>query len=125
MIEQKMDKRKYDFKHRPSAEYRFFLFDPEGDGMTFFRDESERDAYAKTSINEYCVNDEGWSEDVESVCVGAVTGIATKTNIVKRPPEDEIDEEGVDGEGNWWDPEWSEKCNYELLPIPAPQEDRP
>ncbi len=77
---------KYDFKHRSSAEYRFFLFDPEGDGIIFFRTEEERDAYAKVSIKEYCPHcGEGWSEDVESVCSGVFTHIITKTDVISRP----------------------------------------
>ncbi len=105
---------KYYFKHQASAEHRFFLFDPEGDGMTFFKTEAERDSYAKVSINGYRDSCEGWSEDVESVCAGTVTHIVKKTDSVKRPPDEEIDEEGNDGEGNWWDSDWSEMCNYEL-----------
>ena len=109
--------RKYDFKHKASSEYRFFLFDPEGDGMTFFKNEAERDAYAKVSVKAYSSDGEGWSEDVECVCAGTVTHIVTKTGVVKRPPPEEIDEAGMTEEGNWWDADWSEMCDYELLPL--------
>ena len=100
------------YKRIPSAEYRFFLYDPEGDGMTFFRDKADRDLFAGKVIPEYC--QDGWSEDVVYVCAGEVTHFIEKTNVIKRPPEDEIDEEGIDGDGNWWDSDWREKCNYEL-----------
>jgi hypothetical protein len=108
---------KYDFKHKASAEYLFFLFDPEGEGMTFFKTPGERDAYAKVSIQEYCAPYEGWNEDVESICTGVVTNAVKKTDVVKRPPPEEIDEEGIDTQGNWWDADWSEMCNYELVEL--------
>ncbi|MEI7673423.1 MAG: hypothetical protein ACOYOS_21870 [Syntrophales bacterium] len=103
-------------KHNPSAEYRFFLFDPEGDGTIFFRSESDRDTRAKEAIDEYKSDGEGWAEDVKFVCTGAVTHVMTKVNITKRPPPEEIDEDGHDDEGNWWG-DWEEMCNYELVGI--------
>jgi len=109
--------KKYDYKQRPSAEYRFFVYDPEGDSIVFFRDEVERDAYMKESIRKYLAEEEGWSEKVEEVCAGQVTHAARKTNVVKRPPEDEIDEDGIDGEGKYWDPDWSEMCDYEMAKL--------
>ena len=112
------DYKKYDTKHKASAEYRFFLFDPEGDGLIFFKDETERESYAKTSIDEYNGGDEGWSEDVEFLCAGTVTHIVTKTNAKKRP--DELDEDGCAEDGTWWDEAWEETCNYELLPVEVP-----
>jgi len=106
-------------KSRPSDEYRFFLYDPEGDGdgVIFFKSAEDRDKYANKVMHEY--HQDGWYEQVEEVCAGTVTHIVKKTNVIKRPPEDEIDEEGLDGEGNYWDPDWSEMCNYELTAISA------
>lgn len=33
----------------------------------------------------------------------------------------ELDEEGCDGEGEYWDSEWEYKCNYKLAPVAAPK----
>jgi hypothetical protein len=107
------------YKIKPSAEYRFFLYDPEGDGMIFFKSEAERDEHIKKCIRGYMSDSDGWSDEVESVCAGEVTHIIKKTNIVPRPSDEEIDEDGVDGEGNWWDTDWLEMCNYELEEISA------
>ena len=101
----------------PTKEYRYFLHDPEGHGLIYFKSTDDRDAEAKKAIKDYMSDYDGWSEDVELVCVGEVTHIVTKTNVIKRPPDDEIDEEGCDGEGNYWDADWSEMCNYELKKI--------
>ena len=98
----------HNWKGKASSEYRFFLLDPEGDGWMFFKSAEERDAHAKKIIPEYF--QDGWSEDVEFVCAGTVTHIMKKTNVILRPPEDEIDEEGQDND-------WEYKCNYELTDI--------
>ena len=113
----KVSKVERNFKGRPSSEYRFLLYDPEGDGAMFFLTAEERDAYAKRIIPEYCLD--GWSEseDVEYVFAGEVTHTTVKTNIIKRPPEDEINEDGEDEKGNWWDGDMDEMCDYELKKV--------
>ena len=65
--------------------------------------------------------DEGWSEDVTSVCVGKITHRAKMCDQVF--PDGEIDEDGFDESGCLWDPDWEYKCNYKMLPVeqnPAP-----
>jgi len=109
--------KKYDHKRRASAEYRFFCFDPDNDGMMFFRSEEGRDRYAKDAIRGWHSDGEGWSEEVESICTGIVTHTAQKTNVVKRPPPEEFDEEGCDGSGLRWDVDWEYMCDYELIKL--------
>lgn len=65
--------------------------------------------------------DEGWSEDVTSVCVGKITHRATMCDPVF--PDGEIDEDGIDEAGEYWDSDYGCKCNYKMLPVgknPAP-----
>lgn len=107
-----------DYRNRPTPEYRFFLFDPEWEGLMFFRSEAERDAAAKEAINAYKDVDNGWSEEVERLLMGEATHVCTQTNVVKRPPAEELDEEGCGGEdGEYWGPDIELRCDYEMLPI--------
>ena len=64
---------------------------------------------------------DGWSEDVTSVCVGKITHRAKMCDQVF--PDGEIDEDGIDEAGEYWDSDYGCKCNYKMLPVgknPAP-----
>lgn len=102
-----------------SEEFRFFIYDPEGWGFKYYRTPEDRDAARGTIIQAYL--DDGWDEGVEGVVAGEVTHICHKTEVEKRP--DQVDEDGLDADGNYWAEEWDEKCNYDLIPLgtPAPQ----
>ena len=91
---------------------KWFTYDPEGDGYQEHPTEEAAISSAEKSIREYL--DDGWAEDVEFVTVGKVTHRATQCDYTKRPPDSEIDEEGLDGEGTWWDGDWEEMCNYKM-----------
>jgi hypothetical protein len=94
---------------------KYFVYDIESVGFETFDTAEERDAEANARIQDYL--DDGWSEDVVNVCVGEVTHQATETDRVDRPPQEEIDENGEDGEGNNWRHDFDYICNYALLPI--------
>lgn len=89
--------------------------------MTFWRTAEERDAYAEKEIRAY-LDDNEWFEEVEGVLAGVVTHSAQAVNIQK--PQGSIDEDGYDeaGDGPWEDPD-QVKCNYALMPLPAPQQE--
>lgn len=106
-----------DFQYCPSAEYRFFLNDPEGDGMLYFWSKERRDEYGKNAIAAYLVDD-GWCEEVEWVCSGEVTGTAQVLNKVMRP--DDLDEDEIDGDGISWADGMEWRGTYTLEPIPEP-----
>src|SRR5690606_22964357 len=55
---------------------------------------------------------------VGEVFVGTVTGVATATNVQR--PAGELDEEGMDENGEWWEEETSFRCDFEIQPLPAP-----
>ncbi|MBL4797211.1 MAG: hypothetical protein JKY50_07345 [Oleispira sp.] len=92
----------------PSPEY--FVYDSDG-GFETFNNIQDRDKYAEDSIQGYL--DDGWSEEVTTVCAGVITHKTIQTDLVKRP--DIIDEEGHDESGTWWDADWGHMCNYALV----------
>ena len=115
-MSQKLEK-----QYSPHPEFRFWLYDPEGDGMVYYRSAEDRDADAEEAISGY-LDDGYWSEEVENVCVGEVTHIASEVNRVNRPDDDQIDEDGCDESGRYWNQDIDYICNYELLPIPKTQD---
>ena len=92
----------------------YFVYDPEGDGLTYFETQEERDAFAQECIRNY-LDPDGWSVEVVNVVAGVVTHSAQQVDREDRP--DELDEEGVDESGAYWDPDWEYKCNYALRPV--------
>jgi hypothetical protein len=92
----------------------YFVYDPEGEGMSYFETIEARDKFASECIEKYLCSD-GWSEEVDNVVAGVVTHRAQQTNREDRP--DELDEEGCDGEGVYWELDIDYMCNYRILPI--------
>ena len=94
---------------------KYFVYDAESCGFDTFDIVEKRDAEANACIQNYL--DDGWDEDVINVVAGEITHQATQTDLVERPPQDEIDENGEDSQGVHWDGDFDYTCNYELLPI--------
>jgi len=92
------------------------LYDPDGDGFGLFSSEEERDKKAAKEIELY-LNENDWHENVGQVCVGVVTSAATRVDVKKRPPEKDLDENGCDAEGDYWNPDFNSTCGYKLLPL--------
>lgn len=103
---------KFDSKHYPTSEYRYWVNTPEFDGLLFFKSAAEQSEFASAAIQEYLDGD-GWGEMVDQVCSGVVTHIAEKINVQQRPETEEEREEV-----NWND-DFDEICNYELKPLPS------
>jgi len=98
----------------PSNEFRYWLFSPEGDGLTFFLTAEDRDAFAAEEITHYL--DEFWGEEVEGFCAGEVTHIAQQTDVERKPADaDEI-------EASAWPEDVDGTCNYKLMPLQACRE---
>lgn len=94
----------------------YFVYDPEGSGLTYFETIEQRDAYAAECVEDYLESYDGWSsEEVTNVVAGVVTRSAQQVDRIDRP--DDIDEEGIDGEGRYWDSDWDYVCNYKMLPV--------
>lgn len=91
------------------------MLDPDGDGIAYFETIEERDKYAADCIQQY-LND-AWSKEVTSVVAGVVTHSVQEIDRKDRP--ENLDEEGCDGEGIYWDSGCEYICNYKLLPVGA------
>lgn len=100
---------------QPSPKRPYFVFDPEGDGHTYYATEKERDEAAEAIIQDYAQDGE-WSESVTQVVAGVITHTTEKTNQELRPPDSELDEEEMDESGRYWG-SVDEYCNYELIKI--------
>ena len=106
---------KMDGKFVGDKDYKFFVCDEANADFYFFRTEEERDEAAKYLIGGYL--DDGWNESVEQIICGEITHTCEKVNVVNRPPEDEIDEDGHDSEGDYWTEEWEYKCDYQMIKL--------
>ena len=102
-------------RHTPSPEYRFWLYSPEGDGLTFWQTAEERDAYAVREINSY-LDDSVWFEEVENIIAGVVTHTTQAINI--QHPVGALDGDGYDEEGDYWEDPDDTKCDYALVSLP-------
>lgn len=106
-------------RHTPSSTHVYGLYDPEGEGFTFYATAKERDEVAEETIRAY-LDDNEWREEVTGVFAFVVTHRATKVNAVH--PVGEIDEDGYDEAGEYWpDTDCQCKCDYALKPLPVPQ----
>jgi|LakMenEpi03Aug12_release.lakeMendotaPanAssembly.Ray.scaffolds.fasta_scaffold962958_2 hypothetical protein len=103
-------------RHTPSNTHLYGLYDPEGDGITFYESAKERDEAAEKTIQAY-LDDNVWFEEVTSVFAFMVTHRATEIDVVR--PVGEIDEDGYDEVGEYWpDTDCQSKCNYALKTFP-------
>ena len=102
-------------KFVPTKNYPYFYYDVEDSGFVYFQTEKERDEAVKEAIQDYL--DDGWNEEVENIVVGEMTGSSTKINVQIAPDPSELDEEGCDKSGEYWDQDWDYKCDYEIKPL--------
>lgn len=100
-------------QHFPSKDKPWFCFD--GDDYEYFATENDAIEASKVAISYFL--DESWDESVLNVMVGKVTKTAEKINVVERPDESEISEEGLDNNGVYWDDSWEYICDYKATPL--------
>lgn len=101
-----------DSSESPSADYRFFVYDPQGYGFLYFKTVDARDKASSAVIQSYL--DDGWHEDVEQVVAGEVTHTCEKINVETRP--DTLDAEDCDEAGHHWG-DFETRCDYDLVPL--------
>lgn len=77
---------KSDWQSTPTAEYRFWLWDPCGDGLMLFRTAADRDEAAAELLGDY-LDSEGWAEETDDICGGeiTVTHAVTQVDREERP----------------------------------------
>lgn len=97
----------------PTAEKPWFCFD--GDQNEYFESEKEALEASKAAISYYL--DEFWDEQVNSVMVGKITHLSSKANVRDRPDDECLDEELIDGSGEYWPDGCGWKCEYIALPL--------
>ena len=91
----------------------YFIYDPEGNGFSYFETEAERGAFGKQCIANYL--SDSWNEEVEGVVGGKITHRATETDREDRP--EATDADSYDDSGDYWDPDIAYRCNFKLLPL--------
>jgi hypothetical protein len=94
---------------RPSPDKPWFAHCPDN-GFEFFATEGEALEAGAEFIQSWL--DDGWAEEVRDVFVGKAIHVSTQCDRVDRP--DNLDEDGIDDEGRYWDPDWDYVCNYRL-----------
>jgi hypothetical protein len=100
-------------KTTPDKGHIYGLYDPEGSSHAFYATEKERDDAAEEAIKVYC--DGTWWDEVESVFAFTVTAKATQVDA--KHPEGELDDEGFDENGDYWEFDIDFSCNYALKPL--------
>lgn len=103
----------------PDEDYRFFVFDTEERERVFFNNVKARDAYAKECVGRY-LEDGEWQEEMAlGVLVGEITHLVKQTNVRVETPEGDLDEDGADDNGVYWESGETERlyCNYEPVKI--------
>lgn len=104
-----------DREYFPSAEFCYFIYDPEGEGFIYYRSVSDRDADSSTIIDQYL--DDGWDEAVEQIVAGQITHSCQKTDVQVRPKDEDLSEDGYDANGVCWKTH-DMYCDYDLVALP-------
>ena len=99
----------------------FFSFDPDEGFETHCTAEEARQAAEKSlKAHAEIANSDGWMEPmVKEIQWGElhVKQIVQESSRITKPPADQIDEDGFDGENNDWS-EWDCILDFELRDIP-------
>lgn len=102
-------------KYRAEKNFPFWLYDPEGDGLTFYRTGADRDKAASDAIALYLDTHDGWNEDVERVSGGLVTHHAIQVDREEKPAN--LDDDNCDENGDHWPEGFDYKCDYKFNPL--------
>lgn len=95
----------------------YFYYSPHDDEFYFFSTKEERDDNVYELVKDY--NDGSLTEDefnqVEDIFTGEITHCVQKLNEIKRP--DDLNDEGYDEDGLYWEEECTSKFDLELVSI--------
>lgn len=91
---------------------KYFTYSPDRGFETHSTLEEAHQA-ADEMIQEYC--DDGWDPEVTRVVMGCITESAVQTDILR--PDGQIDEDGYDEAGIYWNGEHDRICNYKMKPL--------
>lgn len=105
-------------------EQRYFSYDPE-DGFSFHETAEQAETACKKSFEYYEeAAADGWPENTCDVCWGEIRGRSTLTEEIHRPPQDQINEDGYDESGTYWDVDSNSLQRWEIKPIDSAEEKR-
>lgn len=91
----------------------YFYYDPNYNEYHYFATKEERDKDVYDLISDYTeIYDDSLLTDIFA---GEITHCVKMFNKTIRPTN--LDEEGYDDNGEYWDNECSYKCDIELVPI--------
>lgn len=121
-----MTENKPDIKHYYQPGYEYFSWDNEERDMRFFHNEQARDKYFQEEVIDVCLDMDGWNleeGDMQANLIGKITGQCLMADRVDRPPAHEIDENGIDEQGRYWNSDHDWVCGYKLTPVPNQEKD--
>jgi hypothetical protein len=94
----------------------YFCHDPDDGYVAWHATETDAlaDAAARLVLLEPEDGDE-WDDGVHFLTVGRVTHVARQTNVLR--PVGDLDEDGMDAEGEYWGESQDSRCHYEMQPL--------
>jgi len=109
-----------------NSSHHFFYYDPEDEGFQIEQTFEIAEKKAVDAIRSYL--DDGWSLEVEGVCMGVILKKAECTFEKSRPDDSDLDSEGYDAAGYWWGrkdsgdeiSEFDDICDYTLEQVKIP-----
>ena len=110
-----------DIRYTPSSTHLYGLYDPDGDGITFYKSAAERDEAAEKAIQGYEAFGI-WYQGVTGIFAFMVTHCATCINVARPVGETRYEKEGRYEAGEYWpNTDCDYKWNYALKPFPTPE----
>lgn len=108
-------------QRKPSADFPFFMFEP-NDGMVFFRTAEDRDSAMRDAIKEYCEDE--WNLEVTGIYGGEVSHHVVARNVEHAPHPDayESDEAYEEAREDWMYGDIELVCSYEPAHLSDPGE---
>ena len=99
---------------------KYLVYDPFGSEDQVFDTEEEALIHTEKLVQE-CLEDGEWDESVESIVVAEIKYVTIQTDVVIRPPDDEL-QDGYDSNGIYWggfeyEEHYQLKCNYKIVPV--------
>ncbi|NOR65413.1 MAG: hypothetical protein GQ468_05285 [Candidatus Scalindua sp.] len=104
-------------RFNPSSEYKYFVYDPGDHEFTYFKSFDDLKVFAFELFHGIVDEYGGWDESIDDIVIGVATHKPAKLVTHKRPPNDELDEHGLDKDGNYWGPEMEELFEYRIQQI--------
>lgn len=111
---------KNEYQDYPSSTYRFFIVDRDEREYYFFDSAEARDNYIPIVLETYKDDNNCWMEEnIEYLMIGELTHFVKQTNVKMIVPVGEVDDEGFDENGDYYNPDIKFTCDYHAVKIDA------